>query len=123
MRLHFGVPWLDIGSARQQRLLNASMRSKNADVAIASAWLCALLDCEIRKPTREIHPLANIILKENGKLRRVDTQVCGIRLALHEMTDIDISINWRKFFGKTIVMPKLKLSLAKVTLRQIQQLG
>lgn len=113
MRLHFGVPWLDIGSARQQRLLNASMRSKNADVAIASAWLCALWDCEIRKPTREIHPLANIILKEYGKLRRVDTQVCGIRLALHEMTDVDISINWRKFFGKNYRHAETKIVACK----------
>jgi hypothetical protein len=99
-RLHFGMPWFELPAARQARLLNVSMRSKDADVALAAAWIAALLDCDIRKPTRDIHPVAKLVLRENGKLRRVDTKVCGIQQALLEMTGTDTSINWRKFFGK-----------------------
>ncbi len=99
-RLHFGMPWFEIAAGRRERLLNESMRSKDADVALAAAWLAALLDCEIRKPIRDIHALAKIVLRENGKLRRADTKVCGIQQALMEMTGIDIAVNWRKFFAK-----------------------
>lgn len=113
MRLHFGMPWLDIAKSRCDRILNASIRSNDADVALAAAWLAALLDCEIRKPIRDIHPLAKIVLRENGKLRRVDTNVCGIRLALHDMIGIDVAINWRKFFGKNYRHAESKIVACK----------
>lgn len=112
-RLHFGMPWFEIAQARRDRLLNASMRSKEADVALTAAWLAALLDCEIRKPISDIHPLAKIMLRENGRLRRVDTKVCGIRLALHEMTGIDFAVNWKKFFGKTYRHAETKIVACK----------
>lgn len=99
-RLHFGMPWFEIAAGRRERLLNASIRSKDADVALAAAWLAALLDCEIRKPIRDLHPLAKIVLRENGKLRRIDAKVCGIRQAALEMTGVDIAVNWRKLFAK-----------------------
>lgn len=99
-RLHFGMPWFEIPAARQERLLNAAMRSKDADVALSAAWLAALLECEIRKPIRDIHALAKIVLRENGKLRRADTKVCGIQQAVLEMTRVGSAVNWRKFFGK-----------------------
>ena len=100
MRLHFGMPWFDVTKARQDRLLNDSMRSEHADVALSAAWLAALLDCNIRKPIRDIHPVAKVILRENGKLKRADSKVCGIQMALLEMTGVDSAVNWRKFFGK-----------------------
>lgn len=112
-RLHFGMPWFEIANGRRERLLNASMRSNDADVALAAAWLAALLDCEIRKPIRDIHPLAKIVLRENGKLRRVDTKVCGIRLALHEMSGIDVAVNWRKFFNKNYHHVETKIVACK----------
>jgi hypothetical protein len=113
MRLHFGMPWFEIAKGRRDRLLNASMRSNDADVALTAAWLAALLDCETRKPIRDIHPLAKIVLRENGKLRRVDAKVCGIRLALTEMTGIDVAINWRKFFGKNYRHAESKIIACK----------
>ena len=112
-RLHFGMPWFEIAAGRRERLLNASMRSKDADVALAAAWLAALLDCEIRKPIRDIHALAKIVLRENGKLRRADTNVCGIQQALIEMTGIDIAVNWRKFFGKNYRHAESKIVACK----------
>lgn len=112
-RLHFGMPWFEVAKVRRDRLLNVSMRSNDADVALAAAWLAALLDCDIRKPIRDIHPLAKIVLRENGKLRRADTKVCGIRQALHEMTGIDFALNWRKFFGKNYRHAESKIVACK----------
>lgn len=112
-RLHFGMPWFEIATQRRERLLNASMRSKDADVALAAAWLAALLDCKIRKPIRDIHALAKIVLRENGKLRRADTNVCGIQLAFLEMTGVDVPVNWRKFFGKNYRHAESKIVACK----------
>lgn len=113
MRLHFGMPWFEIAEGRQERLLNQSMRSKDADVALAAAWVAALLDCDIRRPIHDIHPLAKIVLRENGKLRRADTKVCGIQHALHEMTGIEFAVNWRKFFGKNYRHAESKIVACK----------
>ncbi len=112
-RLHFGMPWFEIATHRRERLLNASMRSKDADVALTAAWLAALLDCEIRKPIREIHAAAKIVLRENGKLKRADTKVCGIRQAMFEMTGVDSTIGWRKFFGKNYRHAESKIVACK----------
>lgn len=112
-RLHFGMPWFEIAKGRRDRLLNVSMRSNDADVALAAGWLAALLDCEVRKPIRDIHPLAKIVLRENGLLRRADTKVCGIRQALHEMTGMDFAVNWRKFFGKNYRHAESKIVACK----------
>lgn len=113
MRLHFGMPWFAVAKGRRDRLLNVSMRSTDADVALAAAWLAALLDCEIRRPIREIHPLAKIVLRESGKLKRVDSKVCGIQQALLEMTDINCAVNWRKFFGKNYRHAESKIVACK----------
>lgn len=112
-RLHFGMPWFEIAPARRERLLNVSIRSNDADVALAAAWLAALLDCEVRRPIRDIHPVAKIVLRENGRLRRADTKVCGIQQALYEMTGIDFAVNWRKFFGKNYRHAESKIVACK----------
>ena len=113
MRLHFGMPWLAVMKHRRDRLLNASMRSKDADVALAAGWLAALLDSEVRKPIRDIHPLAKVVLRESGKLKRVDSAVCGIQQALLEMTGVDTKVNWRKFFGKNYRHAESKIVACK----------
>ena len=112
-RLHFGMPWFGVPKARQDRLLNASIRSQDADVAVAAGWLAALLDSDIRRPIRDIHPLAKIVLRESGKLKRADSKVCGIRQAVVEMTGVDIDVNWRKFFGKTYRQAESKIVACK----------
>ena len=113
MQLHFGMPWFEVAPSRRDRLLNSSMRSKDADVALVAAWLAALLDCEIRRPIRDIHPLAKIVLRENGKLKRADSKVCGIQQALLEMTGLDSAVNWRKFFGKNYRRAESKIVACK----------
>lgn len=113
MSLHFGMPWLSISKTRRDRLLNASVRSQNADTAAAAAWLGALLDMDVQRPIRDIHPLAKIVLRESGKLRRADSSVCGIRMAVKEMTGADIEIKWRKFFGKSYAQAESKIVACK----------
>ena len=112
-RMHFGMSWFEVPEFRRVRLLNTSMRSNDSDVALAAAWIAALLDCEIRKPIRDIHPLAKIVLRESGKLRRIDAKVCGIQMAFLEMTGIDFKINWRKFFGKNYRHAETKIVACK----------
>lgn len=112
-RLHFGMPWFEISSARRERILNVSMRSEDADVALTAGWLASLLDCEIHRPIRDIHAVAKIVLRENGKLKRADTKVCGVRQALLEMTGLDSAINWRKFFGKNYRHAEAKIVACK----------
>lgn len=112
-RLHFGMPWTEVPKARQARLLNASIRSTDTDVAVASSWLAALLDSDIRRPIRDIHPLAKIILRESGNLKRADSKVCGIRQAVVEITRVDINVSWRKFFGKSYRQAESKIVACK----------
>lgn len=100
MRLHFGVPWFKVNVHRRERLLNVGICDRSADVAISAAWLLTLLDCPIGVPVANIHPLAKLVLRESGKLRRAKAGVCGIRMAITEMTGQDIAVNWRKLFGK-----------------------
>lgn len=113
MSLHFGMPWLSIADVRRDRLLNQSIRGADADSAIAAAWLIALLDAEIKRPIRDVNPLAKIILRENGKLKRADTKVCGIRLAVNEMTGVNVGVNWRKLFGRSYSQAESKIVACK----------
>jgi hypothetical protein len=55
---------------------------------------------DVLRPARDVHPLARLVLKEFGALRRAKAGVCGIRMAIDEMTGHDIAIDWRKFFGR-----------------------
>ena len=109
MSLHFGMPWFSLSTVRRDRLLNASIRGQDADTAIAAAWIGALLDMNVQRPIRKIHPLAKLILRESGKLRRADTSVCGIRMSIRDMTGSEIDVNWRKFFGKNYSQAESKI--------------
>lgn len=113
MSLHFRMPWLNVPKPRRDRLLNASMRGDDADGAAAAAWLGALLDIDVQRPIRDIHPLAKIILRESGKLRRADSRVCGIRMAIKDMTGAEIDIKWRKLFGKSYAQAESKIVACK----------
>lgn len=52
------------------------------------------------RPIKDLNALAKILLKEAGIVRRANTQVCGIRLAIYEMTGQDIPVAWKKIFGR-----------------------
>lgn len=101
MKVQFGVRWQVLSTAQRESWLNYNLRSSSADVAIAAAWLCGLHDVSIQRPIRLIHPLAKLVLKEQGLIRRADSSVCGIQLAFNEMTGENFRINWRKFFGRS----------------------
>jgi hypothetical protein len=111
--LQFGVPWLSVSAARRDRLLNASMRDQDSDTAVAAAWLGALLDIDVHRPIRHIHPLAKIVLRESGKLRRANASVCGIRLAVKEMTGLNCEVKWRTLFGKRYGQAEAKIVACK----------
>lgn len=113
MKLYFGTPWFDIEEKRRNRLLNAGMRDKNSDVAISSAWIASLLDCEVERPLRTVNHLAKIVLRESGQLKRVNAKVCGIDLAITEMLGVSSGINWKKFFGRRYHLAESKLVACK----------
>jgi hypothetical protein len=113
MRLHFGMQWDDISTHQRSTWLNHTMRSQHADVALSAAWLCGMYEITPEKPTKDINPLAKLMLKEFGLMRRGDSSVCGIRLAILEMTDHDIPIRWKKFFGKSYKRAEAQITTCK----------
>jgi len=101
MSLLHGADWGQIAAARRTNLLNESLRASSPDVAISAAWLCVLNGVPVQLPVKSIQANAKILLKGVGLVRRPGPSVCGIRLAIHEMTGADIAVNWRKIFGVT----------------------
>jgi hypothetical protein len=113
MRLHFGMRWSDATQDQRGAWLNHTMRSKHADVALSAAWLCGMYGVTPEKPTKDINPLAKLMLKELGLMRRGDSSVCGVRMAISEMTGHDIPIRWKKFFGKSYKRAEAQITTCK----------
>lgn len=113
MRIHFGMDWNAVSTGQRTDWLNQTMRSKHADVAISAAWLCGYFGIPPARPTKDIHPLAKLMLKEHGLMRRANSSVCGIRLAISEMTGQDIPIQWKKFFGKAYKRAEAQITTCK----------
>ena len=67
----------------------------------------------VRGPRREINKQAAILLKELGLVRRAATSVCGIRMAIEEMTGRDIDVNWRRFFGARYKSAEARIVMSK----------
>jgi hypothetical protein len=99
-RIQYSVPWSDLPESHRRAWLNANLRSDSADVAVSAARLMSVLAVTVLRPVRDVHPLARLVLKEFGALRRAKAGVCGIRLAIEEMTGCDIAVAWRAFFGR-----------------------
>lgn len=113
MRLHFGMQWDAINAAQRYSWLNKTLRSSHADVALSAAWLCGMLGVKPEAPTKDINPLAKLMLKEWGLMRRADSNICGIRLAIKEITGHDIQVKWKKFFGKTYKQAEAQMIACK----------
>jgi len=97
--MHYRTRWLDIDEVSRTGLINTSLRSKSADVALAAAWIAAFLEVSVKGPSKGLNPQAVILLKELGVLKRAGSFVCGIRKSIFEMTSADIPIDWRSIFG------------------------
>lgn len=113
MRLHFGAQWKDIPEKARESWINKSLRSKHADVAVSAAWLCGILEIKPHRPIRDINPLAKLVLKELGLVRRANSSVCGIQIAIRQMTGHDIPIQWKKFFGKAYKRAEAQITACK----------
>ncbi len=111
--LHYETRWLDMGTAQRETLLNHSLRSSSADVALAAAWIVSFANTRVARPIRDIHPQAKILLKELGVVRRANPAVCGIRSAIHEMTGQDIAVNWRKLFAGNYKQAEAQIVMCK----------
>lgn len=111
--LHYETRWLDMGAAQRETLLNHSLRSTSADVALAAAWIVGFAKARVVRPIREIHPQAKILLKELGVVRRANMSVCGIRSAIHEMTGQDIAVDWRKLFAGNYKQAEAQIVMCK----------
>lgn len=113
MRLHFGAQWKDIPEKARESWINKSLRSKHADVAVSAAWLCGILEIEPHRPIRDINPQAKLVLKELGLVRRANSSVCGIQIAIRQMTGHEIPIQWKKFFGKGYKRAEAQITTCK----------
>ena len=107
------MPWADLPTQQKNALLNHSLRSDSADVAITAAWICALVGAKVEAPVRSINPHGKLVLKEMGVIRRARTAVCGVRLAITEMTGYDVPVNWKKLFGKEYRQAEAQLVTCK----------
>lgn len=101
MRMHFGAAWESLDERRRNNRLNDSLRSQSVEVAICAAWQCGIYNLKPTPPIKLINPQAKILLKELGLVKRAGATVCGIQLAITEMTGLSIAINWKAFFGKS----------------------
>lgn len=113
MRLHFGMQWDAITPAQRGSWLNQTMRSPHADIAISAAWLCGMRRIKPETPTKDINPLAKLMLKEWGLMRRADSSICGIRIAIKEITGHDVPVRWKKFFGKSYKQAEAQITACK----------
>ena len=98
--LHIADPWRKLSPPVQAAALNCAIRDRNNDIAIAGAWQIISSGQAVDRPVADLNPLAKILLKEAGIVRRASARVCGIRLAIHEMTGHDVPVPWKKLFGK-----------------------
>ncbi len=98
--LHLTIPWGEFPPSIKANALNVAIRERSDDIAIAGAWQIIISGQSVDRPIKALNPLAKILLKEAGVIRRANTQVCGIRLAIHEMTGYDIPVAWKKIFGR-----------------------
>ena len=101
MRMHFGAEWKNLDEKHRNNKLHQSLRSPSVEVAISAAWLSGLYNLKPTPPIKIINPHAKIILKELGLVKRAGASVCGIQLAINEMTKQNIPVNWKTFFGKS----------------------
>jgi len=99
-RVQYAVPWAKMSAGQRRSWLNANLRAESADVAISAARLVGVMGIAVDRSVRDVHPLARLVLKEFGALRRAKAGICGIRLAIEEMTGHDIAVDWRSFFGR-----------------------
>ena len=113
MRLHYGMQWEDIAEKTRASWINNSLRSKHADVAVSAAWLCGIHSIEPLRPIRDINPQAKLVLKELGLVRRANSSVCGIQLAIAQMTGQEIPVQWKKFFGKSYKRAEAQITTCK----------
>lgn len=100
MRSQFGIDWTAISRHQRENWLNHNLRVASPDVAITAGLLCAMHGVAIQRPIRGINAQAKLVLKELGLIRRSDASVCGIQLALKEMTGDSFRVDWRRFFGR-----------------------
>lgn len=112
-RFHFGPNWAAVSPVSQNDWLNQTLRSRHADVALCAAWTCGANGVQPMRPIKDIHPSARLMLKELGLLRRASANVCGIRIAIQEMTGHDIDIAWRKFYGKSYKRAEAQITTSK----------
>ena len=111
--MHLTTPWNEFPESIRANSLNSAIRDKNHDIALAGAWEILITGQAVDRPISDLNPLAKIILKEAGIVRRADTQVCGIRMAIHEMTGDDIPVAWKKVFGKNYKRAEAQIVASK----------
>ena len=103
-----------IGKPSYEALLNDLVKSNNVDLSVTAAYLLAVNALNIGSHRRNINPVAEIILKNFGLIRRVRSFECGISYALREMDCNPVCIvPWRNIFGLRYKEAERKIIRAK----------
>lgn len=112
-RLHFGANWGSYSSYTLKTIINQSLKSHYSDVAICAAWYSGVFGIKPPAPIRDINPQAKLVLKELGLIRKAGASVCGIEIAMSEMSKRKSLVNWRKFFGGSYKRAESQIIAAK----------
>ncbi len=88
-----------IGKPSLEEIANKQIRHKSQDVSLAGALLIFVYELSVKKPYRDINPVAGKVLRSLGLIRRAPGAPCYIELSLKRMADVTLNINWRAFFG------------------------
>ena len=112
-RVHFGTNWANLESHLSKPTINQSLRSTYPDVAICGAWHSGMMGLKPSAPIKNINPHAKLILKELGLISRAGASVCGIEIAMTEMTKRNSGVNWRSFFGSSYKRAERQIVNAK----------
>lgn len=88
------------GSLRRA-LCRSAVIDKSADPAVAGAALSGRVGERPIMPLKQMRREAALVLKEFGLVRRAGGRVCGINSSLSTLLGRDVTLNWRRFFGRT----------------------
>lgn len=83
------------------------------DVALSAAWLAIKNNLDITVKSRDINPVAKIVLQNAGKIKKSSVRLCGIKSSMLEISGISTNINWKKLFGEHYKNAESKLVAAK----------
>jgi hypothetical protein len=107
------MPTESLTNNQLEALINSSIRSESDIVALMAGWTSLRHNIEIKKPIKGINSTAKILLQESGRIPKSRIRICGIKNSLDEIANINLKINWQRFFKKEYRLSEAKVITAR----------